>query len=168
VGAIVLSREQGDLQGAAALVDRALAINPNSANAWLVSGALRTHLGEPDLAIEHLERCERLSPRDVNEWLRCLQVSHAHFAAGRHGEALSWVDKALHDAPHHHAAVLSMKAAICGVLDRIVEGRKCVDQMLAINPDVTAARFQHAYRVYMQPQCLAQHLEGLRKAGLPE
>ena len=46
-----------------ALVDRALALNPNFARGWHVSGVLRMWAGQPDIAIEHVETSLRLSPR---------------------------------------------------------------------------------------------------------
>jgi len=45
------------------LRDPALALNPNDARGWLISGALRTWAGQPDIGIEHLETSLRLSPR---------------------------------------------------------------------------------------------------------
>jgi adenylate cyclase len=46
-------------QEAAPLVEKALALDPNSAWAWQRSGVLRTCLGEPDVAIEHFQRAMR-------------------------------------------------------------------------------------------------------------
>ena len=46
-----------------ALVDRALALNPNFARGWHISGMLRRLAGQPDIAIEHVEAALRLSPR---------------------------------------------------------------------------------------------------------
>ncbi len=46
-----------------ALVDRALALNPNYAGGWQISGILRLWAGQPDIAIEHAEVSLRLSPR---------------------------------------------------------------------------------------------------------
>ena len=46
-----------------ALVDRALALNPNFARGWHISGVLRLWAGQPDIAIEHVEAALRLSPR---------------------------------------------------------------------------------------------------------
>src|SRR5438128_7418950 len=45
------------------LVDRALALNPNFARGWYISGLLRLWAGQPDRAIEHLHASLRLSPR---------------------------------------------------------------------------------------------------------
>jgi adenylate cyclase len=50
-----------------ALIDRALVLNPNLAEAWHYSGCVRYWLGKPDLAIEHLARAMRLSPLDVDD-----------------------------------------------------------------------------------------------------
>src|SRR5262249_54251440 len=51
--------------GALALVDRALSLDPNLATAGYASGTVRAFRGgEPDVAIEHLRRAMRLSPRD--------------------------------------------------------------------------------------------------------
>src|SRR5262249_46368035 len=51
----------GDLEGGIALTDRALSLNPNSANAWRTSGLVHAFLGDTELAIAHLERSVRLS-----------------------------------------------------------------------------------------------------------
>src|SRR4029077_18816990 len=52
-----------DIGAMMALVDRALAFNPNFARGWFISGLLRNWAGQPDIAIEHAEASLRLSPR---------------------------------------------------------------------------------------------------------
>jgi tetratricopeptide (TPR) repeat protein len=61
--ALVLSYFGEDINAMIALVDRALALNPNFARGWHVGGILRLFAGQPDLAIEHAETALRLSPR---------------------------------------------------------------------------------------------------------
>jgi adenylate cyclase len=165
--ALAISRIDGDHVYARALIDRALKINPNSAGAWRISGAIRNSLGEPDTAIEHLERAGRLSPLDRMEWFRCLLVAQAHFYAERYEEALAWANKALHVVPRW-VPVLNVKAAACGLLGRIDEARACVAQILALNPSMTCASMRPYYRAFIQSSCLERHVDGLRKAGLPE
>ena len=46
-----------------ALVDRALALNPNYARGWFINGVLRYWAGQPDIAIGHFESGLRFSPR---------------------------------------------------------------------------------------------------------
>jgi hypothetical protein len=65
---------------------------------------------------------------------------------------------------------LRMKVSSCGMLGRIAEAQVYVRRLLTVNPGVTVA----LQRVYWEkplqrcPQALEAHLEGLRRAGLPE
>ena len=55
----------GDLDSGAALIDRALVLNPNLAAAWFRQRlGEESMLGEPETAIEHLAHAMRLSPLD--------------------------------------------------------------------------------------------------------
>src|SRR5262249_31076613 len=64
-----------------------LALNPNSARGWLVSGILRAWAGQPDIAIEHVEAALRLSPRAlVGTSLNV--IGQAHFLSRRFDEAV--------------------------------------------------------------------------------
>jgi adenylate cyclase len=56
--------ESVEISSAIALIDRSLALNPSSTRAWFISGLLRVLAGECDKAIEHLQTCLRLGPRD--------------------------------------------------------------------------------------------------------
>ncbi|MGZ5845715.1 MAG: winged helix-turn-helix domain-containing tetratricopeptide repeat protein, partial [Xanthobacteraceae bacterium] len=54
-GGLALGYVAGDLEGAIALIDRALVLNPNLAVGWYASGTVRAFRGgEPDVAIAHL------------------------------------------------------------------------------------------------------------------
>jgi adenylate cyclase len=162
-----LAQLSGDLEGGIALIDRALTLNPNSANAWRSSGLVHAYLGDTDSAIAHLERSARLSPLDAVAYLS-LSFASAHFMAGRYEEASVWGDKTLHDQPDHPGA-LRIKAATCGLLGRLDEGRVWVKRLLTVNPDTTVSSMRLFFGVYMkQPGCLEAFLDGLRKAGLPE
>ena len=65
-----------------ALVDRALAFNPNFARGWHVSGTLKALAGQPDIAIEHSEASLRLSPR-ARVGSAYTTIGAAHFFARR-------------------------------------------------------------------------------------
>jgi tetratricopeptide (TPR) repeat protein len=84
----------GALDDGAALIDRAVVLNPNQATAWRFS--TRVFLGAADLAIEHLVR---LSPLDPLIFIVQNGIVLAHFFAGRYEEALSWAQKALRRIP---------------------------------------------------------------------
>ena len=53
-----------DLELGAALIDRALVLNSNLAEAWSFGGWVKIFLGEPEPAIERFARAMRLSPLD--------------------------------------------------------------------------------------------------------
>jgi tetratricopeptide (TPR) repeat protein len=53
-----------DLELGAGLIDRALVLNSNLAEAWLWGGSVKYWLGEPETAIERFARAMRLSPLD--------------------------------------------------------------------------------------------------------
>jgi adenylate cyclase len=61
--AFALSYFGEDIGAMMALADRALALNPNYARGWHISGNIRIYAGQQDIAIEHVEAALRLSPR---------------------------------------------------------------------------------------------------------
>jgi adenylate cyclase len=83
-GGFALAHVVGDLDGGAAMIYQARALNPNLATLWLLSGWVRTYLSEPEIAIEHLTRAMRLSPFDPQAFVTHLVIGFAHFIAGRY------------------------------------------------------------------------------------
>ena len=60
---------------ALALIDRVLVLNPNLAAAWRFNGFVRVFLGQPDQAIEPLDRALRLGHRSILSSSSCKRVS---------------------------------------------------------------------------------------------
>jgi predicted TPR repeat methyltransferase len=86
--ALALAYFGEDIGAMIALVDRALALNPNSARGWHISGILRMYAGQPDIAIEHVEASLRLSPR-THTGSSLVVIGAAHFVSRRFDEAVS-------------------------------------------------------------------------------
>ncbi|MFI4973274.1 MAG: TIR domain-containing protein [Caulobacterales bacterium] len=78
-----------NLDPAIVLIDRAIALNPGSSFVWSMSGLLRVRLGEPDLAIEHLETAMRLDPLSPTHAVWRSRVAIARFQQRRFVEALA-------------------------------------------------------------------------------
>jgi tetratricopeptide (TPR) repeat protein len=152
---------------AAAAVDRALALNPNSAHAWMVRGLLLGNLGESDPAIEALERALRLSPLDRHRRNFTVGIAGAHLVAGRYDEALSWAERTLREEPGYRFAIIT-KAVTCAHLDRIEEARATLSQLTESQPWLTIARYKAFWSRIWSPEKMAIHVAGLRKAGMPE
>jgi adenylate cyclase len=155
-----------DLSAGAALVDRALAVNPNLAMAWRLSGWIKIILGELELAIEHFTRSMRLNPRDPLMCGTYNGISLAHFCAGRYDDAVSWAERALGEAPNHAPALRALAAANA-LAGRLEEAQKSIARMRELDPafQISDVRVRFPLR---RPDDLARLEEGLRKAGLPE
>jgi TolB-like protein/class 3 adenylate cyclase len=166
---VTMSILAAEIEDGLALIDRSLALNPNSANALMASGLVRAILGDSDAAITYLERSRQLSPLDPIAYGTSLGFAYAHFMAGRYEEASAWCDRALHEAPTYFPPALRLKAACCGLLGRVEEARKWIGRLLAVNPEASLAS-ESLYHgpLVKNPKGLEALLEGLRKAGLPE
>jgi adenylate cyclase len=156
----------GALDDGVALIDRALVLNPNLATAWRFSGYVRVFLGEPELAIEHLNRAVRLSPLDPLIFIVQNGVVLAHFFAGRYDEALSWAQKTLRQNPNYAAAII-MAAVSAALAGREDEMRKAVGRLYEIDPKSGIANFSNVWPL-RRPEDLAAFEKGLRLTGLPE
>ena len=84
--AMALAALGEDIDAMAALVDRALALNPNFARGWHVSAVVRNWAGQSDIAIAHAETALRLSPR-ARVGLSSFTIGAAHFFQRRFAEA---------------------------------------------------------------------------------
>ena len=169
--AFVIGDPGGDLPAGLSLVDKALALNPNSVIALLGSGYLRVHSGDTETAIQHLEQASRLSPIERSA-LRNAVLSMAYMQARRYDAAIESAEKALHENPNYIASMRRL-AAIYGLLGRTEEAQQMVRRLDAIIPGYTISK----YRTYMEKttakgsallKSLDTFCEGLRRAGLPE
>jgi TolB-like protein/class 3 adenylate cyclase len=131
-----------DIGAMMALVDRALALNPNYARGWHLSGVLRLWAGQPDVAIEHLDAALRLSPRArVGSSLSL--IGHARFLSRRFDEAVPKLLLAIQDDPGFPAPYRSL-AACYAHMGRLDDAREVVTRLRAITsvviPDRTNLR----------------------------
>jgi adenylate cyclase len=165
-GGFALVYVVGDQDDGAAMIDRALVLNPNLAAAWTHSGWVRNWRGEPELAFNHFARAMRLSPLDPIMFLMHSGTALAHFFAGRYDEASSWAERSLRERADHPPAlrVLAASSALAG---RLEEAHAAIARLRQLDP---ASRIGDLKRLvqFRRPQDLARYEEGLRKAGLSE
>ena len=166
MGGYALAFVAHDLDTGAALIDRALSMNPNLAWAWHSSGWVRDFLGEPDVAIKHLEHGMRLSPLDPFVFRAYAGLACAHLLAGRYEEAASWAERALQRRPNLLVAIREA-AASNALAGRLLKAQKAMAELRRFDPELRIANFTD-WLPLRQPQDIARYEEGLRKAGLPE
>ncbi len=156
-----------DLGVGTGLLDRALMLNSNLAEAWRCSGWMKIWLGDPKMAIEHFARAMRLSP--LGRWLVDIQsgIAHAHFFSGRYDEAASWAALALQNNPDFQAGI-RISAATNGMAGRLEDAHEMVARLRRLNPTLRVSNLIHVLGPYRRAEDLALYEEGLRKAGLPE
>jgi TolB-like protein/tetratricopeptide (TPR) repeat protein len=164
-GGFALAHVAGHLEAGAALIDRALALDPNLAGAWHHSGWVRVYLGEPETAIEHMARAMRLNPLDPQLFGMQNGTAAAHFLAGRYDEASSWAEKALREHPTHSPA-LRVAAASHALAGRLAEAREAMARMRNIDPALRVSNVA-AFVPFRRPEDFDRYVQGLRKAGLP-
>jgi TolB-like protein/class 3 adenylate cyclase len=163
---LVLAAVAGDLDDGAALIDRALALNPNLAWAWLSGGWAKIYLGEPETAIAHAARAMRLSPQDPQIFSMQSVTALAHFFAGRPDEALSWAVTAVREQPKFLLSTC-VAAASAGLAGRTAEAQKAMARLRQLNPALRCSNLK-ALIPLRRPEDFARWADGLRKAGLPE
>src|SRR4029077_4033860 len=70
------------------LIDRALVLNSNLAEAWFGGGWVKNWLGEPETALERFARAMRLNPLGPRVISMKNGTAHAYFLLGRYDEAV--------------------------------------------------------------------------------
>lgn len=153
-----------DYETGEALIDQALAINPNLAVGWINRGVLSSYLGSQDAAIEELSRALRLSPLDSESYRAEFVIALAHLLQGKPEEALPWARKSFAHRPGASNITLIMTLVQCGRLD---EARELAAKTLQMMPGLTISSLRQNI-AWRRPEDLALLTEGHRLAGIPE
>jgi adenylate cyclase len=149
-----------DSESALEMADRAVALNPNSFDAWSARGWVCRAAGLPQEAVRSFERGIRMSPIDPAMFAG---MGMALVELRRFDEAIVAGRKAQRHNPSHPLAYLCLASAFAH-LGRDAEAREAAARLLEVNPAVTISGW-----IAWGGQSNAQLVtEGLRKAGLPE
>ncbi|WP_247333582.1 adenylate/guanylate cyclase domain-containing protein [Bradyrhizobium sp. 147] len=155
-----------DLEAGAGLIDRALVLNSNLAEAWSFGGWVKNWLGEPEAGIERFARAMRLSPLDPSLLRMRSGTAHAHFFLGRYDEAASWAAMALQDSPGYQPG-LRIAAASNAMAGRSEQARKLMARLRQLNPALRISNLKELLAPW-RAEDFSRYEEGLRRAGLPE
>ncbi len=166
VGGFALAYIAGEFEAGATYTDQAIMLNPNFATAWHFGGLVKVLLGEPEAAIERLQRAMRLSPLDPIMPIMQQATAMAHFIAGRYDEALSWVKKTIQEQPNRLTAI-RLLAASSAFTGRLEQAQNATARLRQLDPAGRVSNLKDVLPL-RRPEDLARYEEGLRKAGLPE
>ena len=153
----------GDSESEIEMADRAVALNPNSSNAWLGRGWVHRIAGLPEEAVTSFERAIRISPLDPLLHRSLIGMAMALIELRRFDDAIDAAKKALRQNPTHSAGYRGLACAFAH-LGRGAEAREAAARVLERDPAFTISGY-----IARGGQSNAKlWIEGLRKAGLPE
>jgi TolB-like protein len=170
-GGHTLAYVVGDVNAGTIFIDRARTLNPNYSTAWLSSGWLRVWIGEPDIAVEHFTRFKRMSPLDPLMPDAMSGCAFAHFHAGRYAEAALVIEQALQETQNLRTVnlhtALRVSVASNMLAGRIEQAHASLARLRQIDPALRVSNLDKlTWR--RRPEDMAQYLDAMRKAGLPE
>jgi TolB-like protein/class 3 adenylate cyclase/tetratricopeptide (TPR) repeat protein len=149
----------------ASLVEQAVALNPNLANAWHSRGWVSLMCDEYERSIESFDRMIRLSPLDPLRVRAWNGIAFALFSLSRYEEGFVSANKAIQFLTEAH----SMGAYIVNAVrtGHTLEAREAAARLLKLQPDFRASHAQKAFPIRSQGT-QDRIAAALREAGLPD
>jgi adenylate cyclase len=155
-----------DARTADVMVDQALAVNPNLAEAWRQRGWISAYLGQHEPALEQFHYAMRLNPLDPQVYLVEVGLAYANFFLHRFEVALSWATKSLARQKNYAPAVRSAMANYA-MLGRIDDARIMLTRMREAGADISISHLKKRIPYHRQED-VELIVEAHRVAGAPE
>ena len=155
-----------DTDAATELVDRAVALNPNSTLAWTQRGHAYLLGGKCAEAVRSFERSIRLNPLDPLLYMTLSGMGFALIELRRFDEAVAAAKKAIRQNPNYVTSFYCLASAL-GHLGPEAEAQKAVSRLLELNPDFRISEWvkRGSSQWHTRNKLV---IEGIRKAGIPE
>ncbi len=144
---------------------RAVEVNPSDSLAWLLKGVTHAFCGEGQDAADAAERALRLSPLDPRRSYFESMAAGANLAAHRFERTIELATSSLR-ANSQHPSTLRALATGLWYSDRPEQARKCVEQMLALEPSFSVSRYRGSHPASGQP-VIELVAEALAACGAP-
>jgi adenylate cyclase len=162
--ALISALMVGDCETEIELADRAVALNPNSHQAWNCRGWVYKIAGQPEEAIRSFERAMRMSPVDPQQFTALTGMGFALIELRRFDEAIIAGKKALRHNPCYPGPYRCLACAFAH-LGRDAEAREAAARMLEIDPAFTISAWIARSQLSKNAKLM---IEGFQKAGLTE
>lgn len=158
----LVHREQGDYIKAMVDAEKAIATDPNYANAHVLLATLLYYAGRPEESIERLKRAIRLNPHHPYNYT--FHLGQAYFTLKRYDEAITALKKGVTSNPSAERLHVWLAAAFAqaGKLD---DAQWEAEQVKVLNPQFSISAIEKSYP-FKDAADRQRFLDGLRKAGL--
>ncbi len=155
-----------ELDLGAALIDKALSINPNLANGWMSRALVSMYRGEHAAVLVQNEKARRLSPIDAD--IARAEMANAYACAflSRYDEALGWVATCLAHQPNYYPAILAGVVANAHA-GNIEEAQRLGLLCKRIFPGASLANFDRLTPIH-RAEDKTKFRDALRIAGIPD
>jgi TolB-like protein/class 3 adenylate cyclase len=156
----------GEVEEGAALLTRAINLDPNLVIARQWSGFTQLWLGNVDAAIEQFKVALRLSPLDPRSFNALTGLAYAHFFAGRNEDASSWAAAAIRLQSKFVSAQLIL-AACHAISGRVQEAREVCARAMQLDPTLRISGFKD-WAPVRRLEGMEKLAQAFRIAGMPE
>jgi adenylate cyclase len=156
----------GEVEEGAALLARAISLDPNLAAARIWNGYVQLLLGDGDAAMEQFQIGLRMNPLDPRIFLAQNGMAAAHFLAGRYEDGSLWAKMAVQQNPDYvgaHRMMMSCHA----MAGRVEEARQAWAVARQLDPTQRISIVLKRWH-FRRPQDIQRYAEAFRIAGMPE
>jgi TolB-like protein len=160
-------RNLEDTGTANAIVDQAIAVNPNLSVAWRMRGWISVYLGQHEAAIDQFQYAMRLNPLDPEIYLVESGLGFANFFLRRFEVALSWATKALARQKNYVPAIATAMASYA-MLGRIPDAQMMVARRREAGFVMTISGGRKRIEKTFRQEDVELYIEACRIIGLPE
>jgi len=161
-GALVLLHR---LEEADTRLERALALDPWLAYAWIRRGWMSAYAGDSDGAVRELRTALHLMPFEPLRHITFIGMGCAHFVAARYDRAARWVQSGVETYPESYWAQRIAVAAVALTGAR-AEARRMGRHLMRNDPKLTVTKARQAWP--FTASFMARLGDGLEIAGLPK
>jgi DNA-binding SARP family transcriptional activator/Tfp pilus assembly protein PilF len=155
-----------DFDSALHYFERALRLNPNLAFVWALSALTYCYIGQPDVALQRLERHRDLTPIEPYPALFDNPYTIAYLIKRDYEQAAVFGRRVAKTRPEFVNGYKPLIAAL-GHLGRREEAKDYVEKLLSLEPGFTVERFGEVYP-FKHASDREHYMMGLRLAGVPE
>jgi adenylate cyclase len=154
---------RGDFVGAMAEAERARTLCPNLASVHGLLSATLIYSGRVEEGLAAHRTCARLDPRDPRLAWRLHRVAFGHYFISEYDAAKDAAEQVIRSYAEFPTPYRVLAAAL-GQLRRTEEGKKALEQAIAVRP-AAFEWFVSERPPWFRPEDYEHMLDGLRKAG---